>query len=272
MQQSSIGVFDSGVGGLSILREIRNLLPNIDILYFADQAHVPYGPRPMDEVRSFAEGITRFLIQKGSKVIVVACNTASAAALHHLRTTFPQTPFVGMEPAVKPAALSSRTQRVGVLATPTTFQGELFASVVERFAQGVEVIEKTLPGLVEKIEQIDLDSPETRAIISEALVPLLGQEIDTLVLACTHYPFVVPLIQEIAGAGVQVIDPAPAIARQTERVWDSLALPQQDQEDGNVVYYSTRNPKRLAQVALQLINQKGSAIEAEWHGTSVRSK
>jgi glutamate racemase len=272
MEQPSIGIFDSGVGGLSILREIRKLLPKQDILYFADQAHVPYGPRPMDEVRSFAEGISQFLIHKGSKVIVVACNTASAAALHHLRTTFPQVLFVGMEPAVKPAALSSRTQRVGVLATPTTFQGELFASVVERFAQGVEVIERTLPGLVEKIEQLDLDGPETRAIISEALLPLLDQGIDTLVLACTHYPFVVPLIQRIAGAGVQVIDPAPAIARQTKRVWNSLAFPQRDLETGDIVYYSTQNPERLAQVALQLINQKGSAIEAKWHGKSVSPK
>lgn len=272
MEQPSIGVFDSGVGGLSILREIRKLLPKQDILYFADQDHVPYGPRLMDEVRTFAEGISRFLIQKGSKLIVVACNTASAAALHHLRTTFPQTPFVGMEPAVKPAALSSRTQRVGVLATPATFQGELFASVVERFAQGVEVIEKTLPGLVEKVEQLDLDGPETRAIISEAIFPLLDLGIDTLVLACTHYPFVVPIIQEIAGADIQVIDPAPAIARQTERVWDSLALPQRDIEAGHIVYYSTRDPERLAWVALRLINQKGTAIEARWHGTRLSSE
>ena len=129
MDQRPIGVFDSGVGGLSILREIRVLLPNEDVLLFADQAHVPYGPRPLSEVRKFAEGITSFLLEQGSKLIVVACNTASAAALHHLRSTFPMISFVGMEPAIKPAAQTSRSRVVGVLATPATFQGKLFASV-----------------------------------------------------------------------------------------------------------------------------------------------
>jgi len=269
MQQPSIGVFDSGVGGLSILREIHTLLPNLRIHYFADQEHVPYGPRSMDEVQSFAEAISKFLIQNGARLIVVACNTASAAALHHLRATFPETPFVGMEPAVKPAALTSQTHTVGVLATPATFQGELFASVLERFAQGVQVIEQNLPGLVEQIELGKLNHPETRAILSKAILPLKDQGVDTLVLACTHYPFVVPLIQEITGPNIQVIDPAPAIARQTKRIWGQLQLPLLPAQSGEILYYSTTDPVKLHSMAMQLINLSGSTVKASWHRTQI---
>lgn len=213
-----IGIFDSGIGGLSVLRAIRSELPTQNLLYLADQAHVPYGPRSLEEVREFSLEITRFLIQQGAQLIVVACNTASAAALHDLRATFPEIPFVGMEPAVKPAAEHTQTGRVGVLATPATFQGQLYASVVERFAHGVEIYQDTCPGLVEQIEAGALNSPATRAILEAALQPMLARGIDTVVLGCTHYPFVIPLIQEIVGEDVRVIDPAPAIARQVRRV------------------------------------------------------
>ena len=215
---SVIGIFDSGVGGLSVLRAIRNRLPSERLLYLADQGHVPYGRRPLEEVRTFSREITRFLIQEGAKLIVVACNAASAAALHQLRAEFPEMPFVGMEPAVKPAAEHTHTGRVGVLATPATFQGKLYASVVERFAHGVEIYTDTCPGLVEQIEAGALDGPATRTILENALLPMLEQGIDTVVLGCTHYPFVIPLIQEIVGPDVRVIDPAPAIARQVQRV------------------------------------------------------
>jgi glutamate racemase len=213
-----IGVFDSGVGGLSVLREIRAQIPAAHLLYFADQAHVPYGPRPLEEVRAFAEEITRFLLAQGAQGIVVACNTASAAALHSLRAQFPQVPFVGMEPAVKPAAEHTRTGVVGVLATPATFQGALYASVLERFAQGVTVMQDTCPGLVGQIEQGALESAETRQILEKALRPMLARGMDTVVLGCTHYPFAIPLIQQIVGDSVRVIDPAPAVARQVRRV------------------------------------------------------
>ena len=133
---SPIGIFDSGVGGLSVLRAVRRQMPAQPVIFLADQAHVPYGPRPMEEVRNFSEAITRFLLEQGAGIIVVACNTASAAALYHLRGLFPHVPFVGMEPAVKPAAETTRSGVVGVLATPATFQGALYASVVERFAGG----------------------------------------------------------------------------------------------------------------------------------------
>ena len=147
-----IGIFDSGVGGLSVLRAVRQALPQEALIYLADQAHVPYGPRPVEQVRTFAEGITRYLLSQGAKLIVVACNTASAAALHSLRQAFPELPFVGMEPAVKPAAEHTQTGVVGVLATPATFQGALYASVIERFASGVTVLQDTCPGLVMEIE------------------------------------------------------------------------------------------------------------------------
>jgi len=148
-----IGVFDSGVGGLSVLRAMRALMPNEDVIFFGDQGHVPYGPRPLEEVRAFSVAITRWLLDEGAKLIVVACNTASAAALKYLRETFPDVKFVGMEPAVKPAAETTRTGRVGVLATPATFQGALYASVVERFANGVTLLQDTCPGLVQEIEK-----------------------------------------------------------------------------------------------------------------------
>ena len=216
-----IGVFDSGVGGLSVLRAIRQQLPGQPVIYLADQAHVPYGSRTLEEVRGFSESITRYLLDQGARLIVVACNTASAAALHELRDRFPDVPFVGMEPAVKPAAEHTHTGVVGVIATPATFQGRLYASVVERFANGVTLLQDTVPGLVTAIENGQLDTPETRAILERALEPMLAQNIDTVVLGCTHFPFVIPLIQQIAGPGVRVIDPAPAVARQIERLLEA---------------------------------------------------
>ena len=220
VRQAPIGVFDSGVGGISVLRAIRVRLPGEDLIYIADQAHVPYGPRPRDEVARFSEEITRYLLGRGAKLIVVACNTASAAALHDLRTIFPEVPFVGMEPAVKPAAERTQSGVVGVLATPATFQGELYASTVERFAQGVTVLQDTCPGLVEQIEKGALDAPETRQILENALKPMLAQGMDRVVMGCTHFPFVIPVIKEIVGACVEVVDPSPAIARQVERLLD----------------------------------------------------
>lgn len=193
-------------------------------MYVADQEHVPYGPRSLEEVRGFAVGITRFLLSLGAKLIVVACNAASAAALQHLRETFPEVAFVGMEPAVKPAAEHSESRVVGVLATPATFQGALYASVVERFASGVQLLQDTCPGLVEAIETGELDGTAVKEILQKALKPMLQQGVDTVVLGCTHYPFVIPVIQEICGPAVQVIDPAPAVARQVRRVLETRNL------------------------------------------------
>lgn len=259
-----IGVFDSGVGGLSVLRVLRQTLPHEDFIYLADQVHVPYGPRPMLEVRHFAEQITRALLTQGADLIVVACNTASAAALHHLRTTFPDTPFVGMEPAVKPAAEHTHTGVVGVLATPATFQGELYASVVTRFAQGVTILQDTCAGLVEQIEAGALEAPPTRTILERALRPMLAQGIDTVVLGCTHYPFVQPLIEEIAGSQVRVIDPAPAIARQTARLLDQYHLRKTGDAPGEVRYVSTGDANRFREAVRALMGEQSPHI-ATWH-------
>ena len=215
-EKKLVGIFDSGVGGLSVLREIQALLPTQPLYYIGDQVHVPYGKRQPAEIRRFSFAMTRYLLDAGAGLVVVACNTASAAALKDLRQEFPDVPFVGMEPALKPATQQTHNKVVGVLATPATFQGELYNTLVEKFARDVDVLTSTLPGLVEAIEAGRLDTPQTRAILEEAIKPMLAQGADTLVLGCTHFPFALPLIREIAGPDVNVIDPAPAIARRTQ--------------------------------------------------------
>jgi glutamate racemase len=233
-------------------------------MYFADQANVPYGPRPMAEIQRFSRTITAFLLEHSAKLIVVACNTASAAALRELRLEFPQVPFVGMEPAVKSAAATSQSRVVGVLATPATFQGALFASVVERFARDVKVIEQTLPGLVECVEAGDLDGRVPRSILERGLRPLLERGVDTLVLACTHYPLLIPLIREIAGPEVNVIDPSPAIARQTARLLDDHGLATQVPGNGKITYFSTSDAEGLASLAARLIDVPGTPRGVAW--------
>ncbi len=268
-----IGIFDSGIGGLTVLRAIHQLMPDEPLLYLADQAHVPYGPRSLGEVRQFSEAITRYLLDQGARIIVVACNTASAAALKYLRQTFPEVPFVGMEPAVKPAAEHTRSGVVGVLATPATFQGELYASVVERFGQGVHLLQHTCPGLVQQIENGAVDSRETRRILEEALQPMLELGIDTVVLGCTHYPFVIPLIQEITGPDVRVIDPAPAVARQVQRLLVASNLLELDVPVRDVVmgkprplihFITTGEPVRLERMLATLLGEKGPVEGIQW--------
>ncbi|MHB1295581.1 MAG: glutamate racemase [Anaerolineae bacterium] len=222
-----IGVFDSGVGGLSVVRALREELPGEPILYLADSANCPYGSRPPEEIRRLAEGISRYLVAQGCKLIVVACNTASAAALAHLRTTLPDVPFVGMVPAVKPAATQTRSGVVGVLATPGTLGGKLFEEVVDHYATGVRVIAHSCAGLVEAVEAGDLDSPATRALLRSCVAPLLREGADTLVLGCTHYPFLLPTLRDMLGEGIRLMDTGSAVAHQTARVlgqhglWDA---------------------------------------------------
>jgi len=261
--QNAIGIFDSGVGGLSVLREIRNQCPGEDLIYIADQIHVPYGTRSRQQVLEFSEGIIRFLIQEGVKIIVLACNTASAVALAHLRKKYPDLPFVGMEPAVKPAAEETSTGVVGVLATPTTFQGDLYASTVEKFARGVKVLQDTCPGLVDQIESGKVDHPRTREILQKALDPMLEQNVDKVVMGCTHYPFVIPIIEEIVGDQVRVIDPAPAVARQTGRLLESFNL-EVNGENGSVVFHSTGDPVKLAENISDLIGIKTIVGDLQW--------
>jgi glutamate racemase len=262
--RSPIGVFDSGVGGLSVLMAIRQTLPGEDLIFLADQAHVPYGSRSLEEVCAFSEGITRFLLNREAKLIVVACNTASAAALHHLRQVFPQTPFVGMEPAVKPAAEQTRSGVVGVLATPATFQGALYASVIERFANGVTVLQDTCPGLVMAIEAGQLDGPEVKAILEKALHPMLMRGIDTVVLGCTHFPFVIPQIEEIVGPQVRVIDPAPAVARQVGRLLELHDLHTTSNNPGQMRFLTTGDPMKMDRLLPKLIGQHSLVHPAYW--------
>ena len=259
-----IGVFDSGVGGLSVLRAIRDLLPNEHVLYLADQAHIPYGPRQKTHIRDFSFGITDFLLAQGAKLIVVACNTASAAALHDLRARYPETPFVGMEPALKPAAAVTHSGRVGVLATPTTFIGDLYASLVARFAKGIEIYQSICPGLVEEIEQGELESPAIRAILEEALTPMLAEGVDTIVLGCTHYPFVIPVIQSITGAEVRTIDPAPAIARQTQRLLTEHAWLNPDDTAGELLFFTSGAPSALEALLPHLLGESGKVSGLAW--------
>jgi len=264
-----IGVFDSGVGGLSVLRAIREQMPEESVIYFGDQGHIPYGPRPMKQIQNFSEAITRFLLNKGAKIIVVACNAASAAALTYLRQRFSDVSFVGMEPAVKPAAEHTETGVVGVLATPATFQGALYASVVERFANGVKLLQDPCVGLVQQIEKGDLNGSATRKILEDALHPMLEKNIDTVVLACTHYPFVIPLIQEIAGEKVRVIDPAPAVARQTKRLLEARGLKRELDSRGEVRFFTSGDANLVQSLLPKLLGEGGKIERLRWDGDRI---
>lgn len=219
-----IALFDSGIGGLSVWRHVRNQLPHESIIYFADQAHLPYGPRPASEIRFFSEQIARFLQSQPAKLIVVACNTATAAALNHLRQTFPDFPFVGMEPAVKPAALNTNSGVVGVLARPGTFASSRYLRLTQQYAQKIRVLEDPCLGLVELIEQGEMAGDKTAVLLQRIVQPMLAAGADTIVLGCTHYPFIQPLLRQLVGPAVNIIDPAPAVARQTVRLLTELDL------------------------------------------------
>lgn len=238
MNAGSIGIFDSGVGGLGILRQVRALLPSTDLVYVADQAYSPYGERGLAAVRERAFAVSEYLIATGVATVVVACNSASAAALHELRDRLPTVAFVGMEPAIKPAVGATQRGTIGVLATEATFQGELFASVVDRHARGVSVVARACPGLAAAIE----DGDDVDDMIGQFTTDVVGRGADTIVLGCTHYSFVAEQIRNVAGEGVGVIDPAPAVARQVVRVQsggDGTGL-------GATRYLTTGDPDRFA--------------------------
>jgi len=218
----------------------------------------------MEQIRDFSEAITIFLLEHDAKIIVVACNTASAAALKYLREKIPTVQFVGMEPAVKPAAETTQTGKVGVLATPATFQGALYASVVERFANGVELFQNTCNGLVQQIEQGNLNGGETRRILEDALRPMIEEDIDTVVLGCTHYPFVIPVVEEIVGEKVRVIDPAPAVAKQVKRLLEAGGIKSDPSERGDVKFYTSGDPNELKSLLPVLLREDGEVYRADW--------
>ncbi len=212
----TIGVFDSGVGGLSVLHHIRAALPDAHLIYVADSAHVPYGDKPPAYIETRSHTLTRFLLEQGAEAIVIACNTATAAAAASLRDTY-SLPIIAMEPAVKPAVAASKSGVVGVLATVGTLESARFAALLEKYAGMVEIVTQGCPGLVEAIERGDLNSPETLQLVERYARPLLDRGADTLILGCTHYPFLAPLIRQIAGAQISLIDTGAAVARQLQR-------------------------------------------------------
>jgi glutamate racemase len=261
---TNIGVFDSGVGGLWILKHLEKSLPKYNYVFFGDQGHVPYGKRQLEEIKLFSEEIVKFLISKNCKIIVIACNTASAVSLKYLREKFPDVLFVGMEPAVKPAAEGTHTKKVGVLATSATFQGELYNYVVERFAHDVEIFKDTCPGLVNQIEKGDLDGIDTYNILEKALKPMLEKNIDTVVLGCTHYPFVIPLIKEIIGEKVNVIDPTYAIVEQVSRILKENNLPSNTSDDGHIDIFTSGKEEDIKPVLSKLFNINVSVEKIDW--------
>jgi glutamate racemase len=216
LSRKTIGVFDSGVGGLSVLQHIRQTLPNERLIYVADSGHVPYGDKSPDYIEQRSHSITRFLTEKGADAIVIACNTATAAAVASLRSHF-EIPIVGMEPAVKPAVAATRSGVVGVLATIGTLESARFAALLGRYGEEVEIITQGCPGLVEQVEQGELNSKRTQELVERFTSPLLARGADTLILGCTHYPFLSALIQEIAGANIVLIETGAAVARQLQR-------------------------------------------------------
>jgi glutamate racemase len=250
-----LGLFDSGMGGLSVLREVRSLLPHEDLLYYADTAHCPYGSQSEALVRHRVLHIARFLLAQGAKLLVVACNTASIAALDQLRAAHPAVPIVGMEPAVKPAAAATRNGRIGVLATTVTLHGERFSSLLQRYAQGVQVVTVPGAGLVERVEAGLLDTPETLAWLRELLAPFREAGVDTLVLGSTHYPFLRPAIAQVLGPEVTLIDTGAAVARRVRQLLLERGLSAPGTDPGRETLYTSGDPAAVGPVMARLLGR-----------------
>ncbi|MDR0786956.1 MAG: glutamate racemase [Gemmatimonadota bacterium] len=247
-----IGVFDSGLGGLSVAREIRSRLPDESIIYIADSAYVPYGGRPLEEIRERSIVVTGELVKRGAKMIIVACNTASGAAIEQLRARF-SLPIVGLEPAVKPAAVSTRAGCIAVLATPATLQTDRFHRLVDQHGEDVRIVKIPCPGYVELVESGKMDDERALEIVREPLMPAIQAGVDRVVLGCTHYPFLRELIRQVLGDGVEILDSGAAVARQVERVLVQHELaagdPADRSEPGSFTMLTTGDPGRVAPVA-----------------------
>lgn len=246
-RSAPVGVMDSGVGGLSVLAEIQRLLPSESLLYVADSGHVPYGEKSPDYIRQRLRHIAGFFREQGAKAMVLACNTATVAAVADLRELYPDWPLVGMEPAVKPAAAATRSGVVGVLATTGTLQSAKFAALLDRFANDVQVVTQPCPGLVERIEAGDLDSPELRQLLLGYVQPLLAAGCDTVILGCTHYPFLRPLLAQMVPSDVAIIDTGAAVARQLQRLLTARDLLAEGPARG-AVFWTSAQPQSLDKV------------------------
>lgn len=220
-----LGVFDSGLGGLTVVREIQQLLPDLGIVYIGDSLHAPYGSRSTEQIQQLSLAQAEWLRAEGCEALVIACNTATAAAAALLRTHFPDLPIIGMEPAVKPAAAATRSGIVGVLATVGTLQSARFAALLDRFAAGVTVLTRSCPGWVEAVEAGALESPATEKLLRREVEPLLQAGADTLVLGCTHFPALRPALQKLVGPEVVLIDTGKAVARRVEALVKPVGLP-----------------------------------------------
>ncbi len=247
-----IGVFDSGVGGLSVFRRIRADLPHEALLYVADSGHAPYGNKPAEFVARRAFAITEFLLEQSAKAVVVACNTATAAAIAHLRAHF-GVPIIGIEPALKPAVAETRSGVIGILATSNTVRSDKFANLLDQHGHRARVMVQPCPGLADCVEHGELSGPHLRALLERYLQPLLAQGADTLVLGCTHYPFLIPLIQRLAGPEVVIIDPSPAVARQLRRRLETAELLADSRAFGGERYFTSGIPERTSQLVSRLL-------------------
>ncbi len=267
----AVAVFDSGLGGLTVLRAIRERLPHEALVYVADQAHVPYGGRPAAEVTAFATGITRFLSGLGVRLVTVACNSASGAALGELRARFSELPLVGMEPALKPAVALSRSGVIGVLATTATLDGQLYPELRRRVAAQVTVLEDPCEGLVACLEAGDPDGPATHAILSRIITPMLARGADVLVLGCTHFPLALAAIRRLVGPAVMVLDPAPAVARRVEQVLEGKggARPVSSGR-GDLRLFTSGEPTVLARLACRWLGEVSPVHGVVWDDGDLR--
>jgi glutamate racemase len=260
---SPIGIFDSGMGGLSVWRQVAGLLPGEATIYVADRAHVPYGSRQEGQILAFSEAIGSRLIEAGCKAVVVACNTASAVALQPLRERFPGRLILGLEPAVKPAVALTRSGVVGVMATPATFQGQLFRATVGRCATDVKVVEQVCLGLADWVES-GASEAELETLLKGFLTPMLEANADTIVLGCTHYPFVIDTIRRLAGPDLKVIDPAPAVAAHLARVLGERGLTASSEEPGQHRFLSTGDATSFNAACCRLLGLQAQCEEIRW--------
>jgi len=264
---SPIGFFDSGVGGLAVLAETRRILPGEDLVYYADTAFFPYGSRPPAEIRARSGAVARLLLDRGAKLIVVACNTATSAAIAHVRATF-DVPFVGMEPALKPAAERTLAGRVALLVTPGTARGEKLAALIDRYGAEVAVRTVPAPDLAQRVEAGALDDEATRALVRRYVAQARDSGADVLALGCTHYAFLRPLIEREAGEGIAVIEPTEAVARQVRRMLDARALRNPRASGGRVLYLTSGSESAFAEARARLRSAAAAVPEgvgeAEW--------
>lgn len=241
-----IGLFDSGIGGTSIWKEIHHLLPNESTIYLADSKNAPYGQKSKDEIIQLSFKNTEFLLDQNCKLIVVACNTATTNAIKELRDKY-DVPFIGIEPAIKPAATNSKTQKIGILATKGTLNSELFYKNVEKF-QDIKIIEQIGYNLVTLIENGEMNSPEMSDLLQKYLTPMIEQNIDYLVLGCTHYPYLIPQIQKIIPKNIKIIDSGEAVARQTKSILENKVGFRNSLEKSTQIFYTNANPKVLSEI------------------------